>query len=252
MTRPGFPVALTTSHGATAASILGSLYHSDFWAIDSGIVLNAGNVSSWPNRGLNGAAAVQATAANQPAYSASSFNGQPGVTFDGVNDSLAATMSTTSPAGARIVVFAAVQLVAAPAAASVFLEFGQVARTNVMLFGCPVGSGATFGGRATLSDGTDEAAGTLTSDTNRHVLTYMLINSNTGRVQEDATLANGTFHGTLDGTKDTIALGSSCAPGGFTNVRYHRIIIAHDPANPGNLPSAGQIAAVQALLARYI
>lgn len=46
--------------------------------------------SSWADRKL-GAAAVQATADFQPVYSATSFNGSPGLAFDGTNDRLVCT-----------------------------------------------------------------------------------------------------------------------------------------------------------------
>lgn len=85
----------------TPKGILGPLLHADFDAADPGIVLNAGNVASIPNRGTDTAAMVQATAANQPVYSATSFAGGPGMTFDGVNDTLMCTFATPIPTGRR-------------------------------------------------------------------------------------------------------------------------------------------------------
>lgn len=54
----------------------------------STITLNGSTVSQWADKSGNGRNAAQATAANQPAYSATVLNGKPGVTFDGVNDFL--------------------------------------------------------------------------------------------------------------------------------------------------------------------
>lgn len=55
---------------------------------DKGVTLNGSNVSSWADQSGNGHNAVQATAAKQPAYSASGLNSRPGITFDGSDDCL--------------------------------------------------------------------------------------------------------------------------------------------------------------------
>jgi hypothetical protein len=52
------------------------------------VVLNGSNVSQWNDKSGNGSHATQSTSAQQPTYSATSFSGQPGITFDGSNDSL--------------------------------------------------------------------------------------------------------------------------------------------------------------------
>lgn len=59
-----------------------------------------GLVSSWRDV-VGGYNAVQATGTKQPIWSATSFNGRPGVTFDGVDDELTlATAPVSFPAGA--------------------------------------------------------------------------------------------------------------------------------------------------------
>lgn len=92
---PSVPIA------NTPAKILGSLLHADFDAADSGIVLDTGRVASIPSRGADGAAMVQGSAQAQPAFSATSFAGGPGITFDGVNDGLLCTLNTPIPIGRR-------------------------------------------------------------------------------------------------------------------------------------------------------
>lgn len=61
----------------------------------STITLNGGNVSQWNDKSGNGRHATQATAANQPTYSATNFPGSlPGLLFDGSNDVM--DVSTTA------------------------------------------------------------------------------------------------------------------------------------------------------------
>jgi hypothetical protein len=57
-------------------------------ASDISTITIATGVSEWRDKSGNGANATQATAANQPAYSPVEFSGLPGITTDGVNDSL--------------------------------------------------------------------------------------------------------------------------------------------------------------------
>lgn len=64
---------------------------TDFWldAEDaSTITLSSGVVSQWNDKSGNGKHATQPTAAERPTYSATSFFGKAGLTFDGVDDAL--------------------------------------------------------------------------------------------------------------------------------------------------------------------
>lgn len=54
----------------------------------STVTLNGSTVSQWADKSGNGRHAVQATGANQPAYTANGLNGKPALTFDGANDAL--------------------------------------------------------------------------------------------------------------------------------------------------------------------
>jgi hypothetical protein len=60
----------------------------------STITLNGSTVSQWNDKSVNGRNASQATAANQPTYTAVGLGGKPVVTFDGADDRLV-TASTT-------------------------------------------------------------------------------------------------------------------------------------------------------------
>ncbi|MFN8791984.1 MAG: hypothetical protein ACK5Y2_11070, partial [Bdellovibrionales bacterium] len=90
-------ITLTATHGSATAtrsfqfqSIIWSpsVLSPALWldATVSSTLTIATGVSAWRDRGGNGRSFVQPTAANQPAYSATAFFGQPGITFDGVND----------------------------------------------------------------------------------------------------------------------------------------------------------------------
>jgi methionine-rich copper-binding protein CopC len=60
-------------------------------ASDSGtITLNGSAVSQWNDKSGNSRNFAQANGGNQPAYSATAFNGKPGVTFDGSSDFMSA------------------------------------------------------------------------------------------------------------------------------------------------------------------
>jgi len=54
----------------------------------STITLNGSTVSQWNDKSGNGRNASQATAANQPTYSATGLNGKGTLSFDGTNDSM--------------------------------------------------------------------------------------------------------------------------------------------------------------------
>ncbi len=64
-----------------------------FWqdATDTSTVILATGVSQWRDKSGNNRHFTQAVGENQPSYSNTAFFGLPGITFDGVNDSLAVT-----------------------------------------------------------------------------------------------------------------------------------------------------------------
>lgn len=57
-----------------------------WWRADVGVT-QSGGVSEWSDV-VGGYLLAQATSANQPTYSATSFNGRPGISFDGTDDFL--------------------------------------------------------------------------------------------------------------------------------------------------------------------
>lgn len=60
----------------------------------STIILNGSTVSQWSDKSGNSRHLIQATASKQPAYSATTFNNKPGITFDGIDDILLSNQVT--------------------------------------------------------------------------------------------------------------------------------------------------------------
>lgn len=83
--------------GATSAfdvSTVGNMFA--WWSADYGITKDAGDlVSSWVDK-VNGWAVVQATGYRQPDFISDWKNGQPALSFDGVNDDMIKTGITSS------------------------------------------------------------------------------------------------------------------------------------------------------------
>lgn len=83
----------------TPVTIFGSQLQ-EWWRADLGITVATG-VSSWLGQ-VSGTDFAQGTGANQPAYDATGGpNGTAKMTFDGSNDSLAATLARTAPGTLR-------------------------------------------------------------------------------------------------------------------------------------------------------
>ena len=94
---PRLPVS--SGSGTWTPGALGSALFDAWDAEDAGAVTqSSGSVSEW--RSFRGLQAQQATGANQPAYSATSFNGRPGITFNGTTNELTVTGVGTLPVGA--------------------------------------------------------------------------------------------------------------------------------------------------------
>jgi len=78
---------------------LGSDLIAHWSADDTGLItLSTANVTSWKDR-VSGLDLAQSTDAARPVWSATSFNGNPGVTFDGTDDVLSAASVGNLPTG---------------------------------------------------------------------------------------------------------------------------------------------------------
>jgi hypothetical protein len=116
------------------------------------ITLNGSTVSQWDDKSGNARHVSQATAVNQPNYTASGLNGKPVITFDGTNDALinasAGLMRAVSGATAVMVMSRAANL----AAGSDLLWIGTSAGNARLVMSTRVGlaapgEGFTSGGR---------------------------------------------------------------------------------------------------------
>lgn len=78
--------------GKDPANLTAILSNLKLWLKADSFALADGNsVTSWADSSGNGVAVNQGTAANQPLYKASVYNGRPAVRFDGVDDRLTLT-----------------------------------------------------------------------------------------------------------------------------------------------------------------
>ena len=95
-----------------------------WWDSSSGVVLSGASVTSWTDK-VGSLAPAQGTAANQPQFSATSFSGKPGITFDGTNDNLTVTGVGSLPTGtAQVDMHAVVDAAAADASSRRLFGYG--------------------------------------------------------------------------------------------------------------------------------
>jgi len=146
------------------------------------ITLNGSTVSQWNDKSGNARHASQASAANQPTYTASAYAGKPALTFDGVNDNLAVNYNY---AGNQATLYAVVsRLPGGSAEQWVFSSYGGINGTPLVApmwalgLNLQIGGNrwATYGNNKFLSggvnlstDGTPFALG-LVSDISGSVL----------------------------------------------------------------------------------
>jgi hypothetical protein len=69
-----------------------------WWDSSTGVALSGASVTSWTDK-VGSLAPAQGTAASQPQYSATSFNGKPGISFDGTADHLTVSSVGSLPTG---------------------------------------------------------------------------------------------------------------------------------------------------------
>jgi hypothetical protein len=90
----------------------------------STITLNGSTVSQWRDKSGNARHASQATVANQPMYSATEFNGNGRIRFDGTNDSLSiASTALFSSGNANLSMFFVYSSIASSGYGAIFANY---------------------------------------------------------------------------------------------------------------------------------
>jgi len=136
------------------------------------LITIATGVSSWKDI-VAGYDAVQAVGAAQPIYDPYSFNGQPGVLFDGIDDELTFTPSGQFPANAdpcELWALCSQDALVADVTNRAVVSYGQFSNTNSRHIGRIVVSGVNRI-RSNTGDGAGQArTGTIVNMSSRHVV----------------------------------------------------------------------------------
>lgn len=174
---------------------------SRYWGANGNMTISTG-VSSWKD--IVGAFdAAQATGSAQPVFSSTSFNGGPGITFDGSDDQLMCNSAafTTAMAGvlgtngSEIWALVSQDLAGATAGAQYVGGYGPASSVQGRNVG-RVGSGGVNRTRIQVGDGAANVfgSGTVVDFSGRHAC----------RVQFGATASNFYMDGTLDPTLNVV------------------------------------------------
>lgn len=232
---------------ATPASILGALYYSDWDAADPSISILTGKVASVPNRGLDGAAQAQATAGSRPAWSASSFNGGPGMTGNGSSQFLQAVFNAAIAIGKRPYMWiVGQQTVVNPGLTSVFCALsGSGGTPYEILYGSPDGSTPQKWLMHSVSqtDTSGLLATGVNGDTNRHLWEGGFIPTGVNAYLVDGAHAQtSTITSALGAAIVQATMFSFKGTSQFGSHTIRRIIVASDQ------PSAAQVSQMRSYL----
>jgi len=198
-----------------------------WWDSSRGVTLATANVTSWIDR-KGGYDLVQGTAAAQPLWSATSFNGSPGITFDGTDDELTLASQPFPSTSATVELYAVAQqdALAADTTTRHVFGYGGTAGASRRALIRRVATGVNRGATE-IGDG---ASGIITTETTidlstRH-LQYAIINATTTSVYVDNSSATQTSTVPSTGTSRARA-GANTAntAGGFWNGKIRDIIV---------------------------
>lgn len=160
--------------------------------------LNVSNVSGWPCQ-VNNGSLLQGTASLQPPYSATSFNGGPGVSGTATRW-IKGTLSASIPSGSRITVYLVFKF-GSDSGKTVFALFGastssydlnNIGNTNMIV-------------NSTCSDGADVLTGPA-KDTSPHLLRVTMRGSTVDKLKIDDTAYDGIRTGTSTQAMATLSL----------------------------------------------
>ena len=187
----------------------------------STITLNGSTVSQWNDKSGNVRNVSQATAANQPNYTASGLNGKPVITFDGTNDALLNASAGLIRAVSGTTVVMVMSRAANLAAESVSLWIGTSVGNARLIMSTRVGlaspgEGFTSGGRRLSTDPFQTVTGfAYTSNPIIAAARYDYANANLAIWQDGTAGASRVFQtaGVADNNAGELAIGAANATG---------------------------------------
>jgi len=187
----------------------------------------SGGVSAWADI-VASLTVTQSVSSTRPAYSTTSYNGRPGITFDGVDDVLEVTSAGSLPAGSTAAeAWLLVDQQAADADATVRIGFtmGSASNNNMRRLGRNQGGGVS---RAASLNGTGAAVVTATNTgnfNNRHVARYVSDGTN-DRVDVDASAgSNAADVPSTSGARTRIGAGGASAAASFFQGALNSVLV---------------------------
>lgn len=179
--------------GGGGSSDLSAVWGTDLlaWLLadDSAMSLNGSNVASWPNRASNGAAS-QATGSAQPFYSATSFNGGPGITGSASRWMAGAFTSQTVAIGERATMWVVFKLGVDTNTNMCALRQASDNASSMALF---QNLALTINGAIRCLPATSDVITGLARDTNIHLGRTAFRTTTTDRMKFDDTSYAGTL-----------------------------------------------------------
>lgn len=179
------------------------------WMADYGVTLNGSGVAAWAPRWGTAPAAVQAVAANQPTFVASrpTADGKPEIVWDGVNDTLIATLLAALPATSLGVVFAGRLASTVASGRIVEINVGGASLNQALYLASSYGAGAVVepGVRSAGSWGTPGAITVPGTSSDRFALAISR-NGSTWTTAAKGVTGGGTLASSVSGA-NTVNIG---------------------------------------------
>lgn len=220
--RPGKRrVVGTPISGFTPSDLGAALY--DMWDVEdaSKLTLVGAAVTAWASS-KNGYSAAQAVGAARPVYSATSFNGRPGLTFDGSDDELTYAGVGVFPVGAAACeIWMLVDQPVAPAITTtgIMFSYGGMASTDRRRINRQVVSGVN---RASVGVGTGGAevvpVNAVADFSGRNVLRGIISGTDTVIAVNGASGAATAAVPATGSVRTRLGANTGASAGGFANV----------------------------------
>lgn len=206
--------------------LLGSVLIA-WWDSSQGVSLSGSNVTAWADR-KGGYSAVQGTGASQPLWSATSFNGAPGITFDGSDDelTLASVPFATSANTSEIYAVCQQDGLAADTGTRHVFSYGGTAGASRRALVRRVASGVNRG----ASEVGDGASGIVTTITGvdfstRHLVGAIITGTTTSTFVDSSANTDTSTIPATGTTRTRIGSNNSNTAGNFWNGKIRDIVV---------------------------